>query len=152
VDGARLRSVRERFGLTQVEVAREAGMHQPVLSAIENGRRGTPQTRQRVHQAIQRLARPSRGLDQHVRAELRQILRDHGATEIRVFGSTARGEDQPGSDLDLLACFPEGFGLLALMTVEEEVEQAFGISVDIVSDDPRVTVVLERARHEAVPL
>ncbi|MDA8384824.1 MAG: nucleotidyltransferase domain-containing protein [Actinomycetota bacterium] len=38
----------------------------------------------------------------------------HGATNVRVFGSTARGEDRPDSDLDLVVDLEEGTGLFAL--------------------------------------
>lgn len=52
---------------------------------------------------------PSAVLDEPVRAAVRAVLRSYGATNVRVFGSVARGQDGPGSDLDLIAEFPPAF-------------------------------------------
>lgn len=42
------------------------------------------------------------------RAEIRALAERHGATRIRLFGSVARGEDKPFSDIDFLVSFPQG--------------------------------------------
>lgn len=54
--------------------------------------------------------RPARTLELH-RHDLRELAREKGLTRIRVFGSTARGDDRDDSDLDLLVCVdrPENF-------------------------------------------
>lgn len=95
--------------------------------------------------------RPSEVLTVETRAMVREIFGSHGAVDVCIFGSTARGSDRPGSDLDLLAAFPPGFTLLQLMALEEDVEKSLGIPVDVVSDfEDSLTV--RRARVEAVPL
>lgn len=76
----------------------------------------------------------------------------HGAGDIRIFGSTARGQDRPGSDLDLMARFPPGFDLFDLMQVEDELETLLGIGVDVVSDDARTPYAMAGAKDEATAL
>jgi uncharacterized protein len=152
MEGKRLRDLRRRYGLTQAAVARAAGMQQPVLSAIENGRRGTDDAHQRVAAAIRSLVRPRVTLDPSTRAKIRRMIENYGGQEIRVFGSTSRGEDREGSDLDLIARFPADFDLLDLMQLEGDLEVELGIGVDVVVDDARTARALERARAEAVPL
>jgi predicted nucleotidyltransferase len=82
---------------------------------------------------------------------MRRVFVAYGASDVRIFGSVARGTDRPGSDLDLLARFPPGFGLLRLMALETDLEETLGIPVDIVSDHGE-SPTLQRARTEAVPL
>jgi predicted nucleotidyltransferase len=75
---------------------------------------------------------PSARLDAH-REEVRAIIARHGATNPRVFGSVARGEDAPGSDVDLLVRPAATMGL-AFFALAEEVEACLGVPVDVVSD------------------
>jgi len=152
MDGADLRSLRTRYRLTQAAVAAAAGIAQPDLSAMEHDRRGTPESRARVAEAIRRLARPSDVLTPEIREVVRKVFSDHRASNVRVFGSVARGADRPGSDLDLIAVFPDDFGFLELMELEDELEQVTGLPVDVVSDSPRTAASLARAKRDAVPL
>jgi uncharacterized protein len=50
----------------------------------------------------------------------------HDVTNLRVFGSVARGEDRPGSDVDLLVDLPPDIGLLGLGRVQAELEAILG--------------------------
>lgn len=127
-------------------------MRQPDLSAIENGRRGSEATRERVLAATRSLARPSVALDAQTRQNVLAIFERYGATDVRIFGSVARGSDRPGSDLDLLARFPGHFDLFDLMKLEEELEDTLGLSVDVVSDSPRTDFALTGANGDAVNL
>ncbi len=52
---------------------------------------------------------------------------------LRVFGSAARGEDTVQSDIDLLVEFTEPKGLLDLVGLEQEFEEALGRKVDLVT-------------------
>jgi Predicted nucleotidyltransferases len=52
--------------------------------------------------------------------------------DLRVFGSVARGEDQPNSDVDLLADLPSEMGLLGLGRVQAELEAILDARVDLV--------------------
>jgi predicted nucleotidyltransferase len=51
---------------------------------------------------------------------------------LRVFGSVARGEDRPDSDVDLLADFPPGLSLFGLSRLEAELESILGTRVDLI--------------------
>lgn len=153
VDGGALRDLRNRFGLTQAEVARAAGMRQPDLSAIENDRRGNEVLHRRVLSAIRSFVRPSVVLaDAQIRRQLCEVMTRHGAGDIRIFGSTARGQDGPGSDLDIMARFPPGFDLFDLMQIETELETLLGVSVDVVADDERTPYAMAAAKAEATAL
>lgn len=148
-----MRNLRKRYGLTQAEVARAAGMRQPDLSVIEHDRRGNEDLHRRVLSAIRSLVRPSVVLaDPQVRQRIHEVMLDHGAEDIRIFGSTARGDDRPGSDLDIMARFPPGFDLFDLMQVEVELETLLGIGVDVVSDDERTPYAMAAAKTEATAL
>jgi predicted nucleotidyltransferase len=58
--------------------------------------------------------------------------RRNGASNVRVFGSVARGEDGPGSDVDLLVDLEPGTGLLSLGRMEVELTELLGRPVDLV--------------------
>jgi len=67
------------------------------------------------------------------RAVLRQVAEDRGFQRLSVFGSVARGEDRPASDLDFLVEPPEGADLFDLMHLEQAFSAILGRDVDIVS-------------------
>jgi predicted nucleotidyltransferase len=48
----------------------------------------------------------------HRKQEIAALGREFGARRIRVFGSVARGEDGPDSDIDFLVDFPQGYDLI----------------------------------------
>jgi predicted nucleotidyltransferase/DNA-binding XRE family transcriptional regulator len=152
VNGAELRDLRCRYGLTQAQVARAAEMHQPDVSALESGRLTSADGQARAAAAIRKLARPGAGLTPEVRQRIRQAFEDRGAWDIRVFGSVARAEDAPGSDLDLMACFPAGFDLFDLLELEDQIEAITALPIDIVSDHTATASSLLRAKAEAIPL
>src|SRR4051794_33691956 len=58
----------------------------------------------------------------------------HGVTNVRVFGSFARGEQRATSDVDLLVDLPEHFSLLDHAGLKLELEDALGRKVDVVCD------------------
>ena len=70
---------------------------------------------------------------QHQRDAIHAIAKRHGALSIAVFGSVARGEEQPDSDTDFLVAFEQGASLLNLMRVQDDLEGLLGHSVDVVS-------------------
>lgn len=57
----------------------------------------------------------------------------HHAYRIRLFGSVARGDDGPDSDIDFLVDFDEGSSLFDLMRMTRELEELLGHPVDVVS-------------------
>jgi predicted nucleotidyltransferase len=77
---------------------------------------------------------PSRVLAEH-RQEVLEVIRRHGAKKPRVFGSVARGEDGPSSDIDILVSMRPGTGLLARAALVYDLERIFGEGrVDVVPD------------------
>jgi len=66
-------------------------------------------------------------------AALAEICEKHDVVRLRVFGSVARGEDTPESDVDLLVEFAVAKSLLDLIGMEQEVEDALGRPVDLVT-------------------
>jgi predicted nucleotidyltransferase len=65
--------------------------------------------------------------------KLRQILRDHGVIQASVFGSYARGEQTPKSDLDLFVRCRPGVSLFDVFDLQAELEQQAGVAVDLVT-------------------
>jgi len=62
-------------------------------------------------------------------------LKAQGVKSLAVFGSVARGDAGPGSDVDLLAEFERPFGLFKFVEVKAYLEIILGRSVDLVSRD-----------------
>lgn len=67
-------------------------------------------------------------------ARLIEVCRRHGVSRIGVFGSMARGETTPDSDIDLLIEFSGRTGLLAVVALERELTAALGREVDLLTD------------------
>lgn len=159
-----LRQARAGSGLSQRELARRAGVSQSVIAAYERGAR---------EPALSTLASlvEATGVSLDVRldasVELPSLLiggpigrrlrrrrgrvlalaAQHNVTDIRVFGSVARGEERPDSDLDLLVHLPAGAGLFALARFTQELEDLLLVKVDVVPDDsvkPRVRANIDQ--------
>lgn len=61
------------------------------------------------------------------------MLKNHHAVEAYIFGSTARGENRPDSDIDILVRFDKTRGLFAFVRTKLELEKVFdGRKVDLV--------------------
>lgn len=83
------------------------------------------------------------------RHEVLALAAKHHAREVRVFGSVARGEDRPGSDLDLLVRFTGDASLFDLTALAEDINELLGIPVDVVSEaglDDRHAAIRAQAR------
>jgi len=84
--------------------------------------------------------------------EILRIAANHGAGDIRVFGSTARREDDEASDIDMLVRLEPGVGLLQHAAMVRELEELLGRKVDVLSDRGLRPRVRDRVLREAVPL
>lgn len=71
-------------------------------------------------------------VDAH-REELKAIVARHRGREVALFGSVARGDASPESDIDLLVTFEQGASLFDLVRIERELEALLGRPVDVVS-------------------
>ena len=92
---------------------------------------------------------------QVVRAKREDILRlaaKHGATQVRLIGSVARGDDRPDSDVDFLLTWAEGTSLLDQAALAIEMEDLLGRKVEIASDGWLKPSVRESVYRDAIPL
>ena len=94
-------------------------------------------------------------IDQRIQVKRREILQlaeKHGALNVRVFGSAARGESGPGSDVDFVVSvqpehspwFPAGLIV--------DLEQLLGCEVDVVTEGALHWYIQDRILNEAIPL
>lgn len=86
------------------------------------------------------------------RAHILRLAERHGARNVRVFGSLARGEGTSASDLDLLVEMESGHTYLDLVAFWQDVEESLGCHVDIVTDGGVSPYLREKIYREAVPL
>jgi uncharacterized protein len=166
--GALLRQARNRAGLSQAELAARAGVTQSVISAYESGhRQPTIPSLARLIEAAGfeltlglrrqpgRLGRLSGPVGRRVRRYRRDLIAAaaaHGVQNLRVFGSVARGEDRPDSDVDLLADLPPGLSLFGLGRAEADLEAILDTRVDLIPAADLKPGVRERVERDLVPL
>jgi hypothetical protein len=81
-----------------------------------------------------------------------RIAGSHGATEVRLIGSVARGEARPDSDIDLLVTWSEGASLLDQAALMLELEKLLGRKVDIASDGWVKPAIRESVYRDAIAL
>ena len=86
------------------------------------------------------------------RHDILRLASQHGATHVRVFGSLARGEAGPSSDVDLLVQMEKGRSLLDLIELSQELESVLQRKVDVLTDEGLSPYLKERIQAEAVPL
>jgi hypothetical protein len=164
-----LREARRRAGITQSQLAQRAGTTQSVVSAYESGRRQPSlpillgfiaATGHSLEGALvtvnsARTAPLAGALGRRVRRHRREIARiaeRHGARDVRIFGSVARGTERPDSDIDLLVELPTGTGLFALGGLRRELEDLLQARVDVVPADGLKPEVRARIDRELVSL
>lgn len=122
-------------GESQREVAASLGVTQPAISY-------------QVAPARTAGVRPSE-LVAAGGAVLRQIVEAHGFAELAVFGSAARGDDRPDSDVDLIVQPPANADMFDMLRLEEAFESVLGRPVDLVSYrglDPRLDADIIREK------
>ncbi len=89
---------------------------------------------------------------QEKREDILRIAARHGATNVRVFGSVARGEADERSDLDLIVEMEPGRSLLDLGGIQYELEALLRRRVDVVTERGLKPRIRERVLREAAPL
>jgi predicted nucleotidyltransferase/DNA-binding XRE family transcriptional regulator len=158
--------VRKKSGLTQAQLAQRAGTSQPAVARYENGSANpSTATLQRLTRAagyeVQVKLVPANASDlstprakklRRRRGEIIAALEKAGASNARIFGSVARGDDSPESDIDLLVDFNLDRGLLPIMHLNQELSLLLKEKVEV---SPRGILrpdVLVSALTDAVPL
>ena len=158
-----LRDARLRAHLSQTELARRAGVAQSVISAYEAGRREPSlatltrmvnATGHTIKLDLEENEVAVRGIPntpigrrlRRNRSALLAVAARHGAKNLRVFGSVARGEETSESDVDIVADLPSGVGLFELGTFERELSDILKANVDLAPSNglrPRVRVEID---------
>jgi len=93
----------------------------------------------------------SRLVEEH-REKILELAARHGASNVRVFGSLARGEGAAGSDLDLLVTLEETRSLLDLVGLKQDIEDFLHRPVDVVTEPALSPYIRDRVLAEALPL
>ena len=75
-----------------------------------------------------------------------------GVKSLALFGSVARGEAGPDSDVDLLIEIVRPMGFFRFFAIQERIEQILGRSVDLVTPESLKSRLRERVLREAVPV
>ncbi len=87
------------------------------------------------------------------RDEIMRLMEQYGAYNVRVFGSVARGDAGPESDVDLLVSFRKGASMYDLSGLRLDLTESLGWAVNVVSDHPRLRERFrQNIQREAVPL
>ena len=92
------------------------------------------------------------GLDGLPIREIIEIARRNGATSVRVFGSRARGDARPDSDLDLLIEIAPRTTLFDLGRMHGELSDLLDVAVDVVTVGSLRPRVRDEILREAKPL
>ena len=75
-----------------------------------------------------------------------------GARNVRVFGSVARGDDRPDSDIDLLVDVEAGRTLLDVIGLEQDLHEILGRRVDVLTEKGLSPYLQQRILAEATSL
>ena len=87
-----------------------------------------------------------------IRPAILRITARHGATNVRIFGSFARGEQRKSSDVDLLVHLPDHASLFELSGLKIDLEETLRRGVDVLTDDGISRYLRDRILQEARPL
>jgi predicted nucleotidyltransferase/DNA-binding XRE family transcriptional regulator len=163
-----LHEARQRAGLSQTELARRAAVTQSVISAYESGARQPSlpvlerlvaatglELELRVRKAPSPLARLTGPMGRKVRAqrvEIKRLAAKAGVSNLRVFGSVARGQETADSDIDLLVDLSTDTGLFTLLALRGKLERLLEAGVDLVPADSLKDGVRQNALQDTVNL
>jgi len=86
---------------------------------------------------------------QEKRDDVLRIAAGHGAFNVRIFGSVARGDERPESDLDFLVEMDEGRSLLDLSRLWQDLEDLLGCKVHVTEPEGLHWYVRDRILEEA---
>jgi uncharacterized protein len=89
------------------------------------------------------------------RDEINRVAGAHGALTVRIFGSLARGDSVPGSDLDVLVDMGDGPSLFEQAALQGDLEDLLGCPVHVVTTSGLTHArehTRDRIEHEALSL
>lgn len=162
-----LRRTRLSSGLTQAALAAQAGTSQAAVARYETGAASPAvSTLQRLlkacgsdlslatvptHSTVDLSGESARLLRAH-RGDVLKTCARYGARNVRLFGSVARGDDSPRSDIDLLCDLAPDRDLVDLAALRSDLTLILGRSVDVSTPRLLKPAVLAAALRDAVPL
>jgi len=86
------------------------------------------------------------------RRKILELAERHGARNVRVFGSTVRGDARPDSDINFLVEVERGRTLLDVIALEQNLEVLLGRSVEVLTDAGLSHYLQQRILIEAAAL
>jgi uncharacterized protein len=86
------------------------------------------------------------------REEILRVAASHGARNVRIFGSVARGEADETSDIDFLVDMESDRSLLDVAALLADLRELLGRKVDVVSEKGLYWLLRRRILKEAKPL
>src|SRR3989338_3500851 len=86
------------------------------------------------------------------REEILGLARQYGASNVRLFGSVARGDATEGSDIDLLVDMEPGRSLFDLGGLLTDLNEKLGCHVDVATEKLLKPSIHDRVMREAIPL
>lgn len=138
---ALVREARERRDMSQRDLARAAGVPQSTVANVETNRQ-QPSVAMlerllsaagfRLEPRLVNTVRPSELLERHHDAVVR-LLGRYPITRAWVFGSVARGDDRPGSDLDLLIELTPNASFTDYVGLEDDLAALLACPVDVIT-------------------
>src|SRR5665647_3752895 len=99
---------------------------------------------------VQRVSEPSPR--EQERGDILKACSRHGARNVRIFGSVARGQARPGSDIAVLCDLDPDRDLVDLAALRAELTEILGVPVDVSTPRLLKPAILAAALREAVPL
>jgi predicted nucleotidyltransferase/DNA-binding XRE family transcriptional regulator len=164
-----LLEARRRSGMTQAQLAQRADTTQSVISAYEGGRRQPS-----LPALLRLIAATGHSLDGSLvpaesglmtplsgplgrrvlrhRERIKEVADSYGASNVRVFGSVARGAERADSDIDLLLDLPAGAGLFTLGRMRRDLEALLHARVDVVPAEGLKSEARAEAESDVVAL
>ena len=85
---------------------------------------------------------------QEIENKVVSILEKYHVKTIGIFGSYARGDQSPDSDLDVLVNFKERKSLLTLVRIERELSESIGVKVDLLTEQSVSPYLIDRIKSE----
>ncbi len=83
------------------------------------------------------------------REAILRIAAHHGARNVRLFGSVARGNDRPDSDVDFLVEMDSDRSLLDLVGLGQDLEELLHRRVDVLTDESLHPALRQRIASDA---
>jgi predicted nucleotidyltransferase len=105
-----------------------------------------------VREPPRRGTRPTLRTIRRHRDAILEIAERHGARDVRVFGSVARGSARSGSDVDFLVKMDQDRSLMDRAAMMQEIEALLGCKVDIVNERALNRLIRDGVLEEGIPL